>query len=100
MVGIARLPPSPSRNTSPTGLSQDDYIRVTGEFEHDVLTIRDILVPGHHALPRLVAAREAGVQAIWDLSHYHRNRDPVRCARIASEASLAGTGMKSCGSAL
>jgi hypothetical protein len=67
-----------------------DHFRIARE--HGLLTIRDGLVPGHHALSRLVAARDAGVQAIWDLSHYHRNQDPVRCARIASEAALAVNG--------
>jgi hypothetical protein len=49
-------------------------------------------VPGHHVVERLAAARRAGVEAIWDLSHYHRNQDPVRCARIAAEASLSVNG--------
>lgn len=49
----------------------DDHFRIVRE--HGILTIRDGLVPGHHARGRLVAARHAGVQAIWDLSHYHRN---------------------------
>jgi hypothetical protein len=55
-------------------------------------TVRDGLVPGHHAVQRLDAARHAGVQAIWDLLHYHRNQDPVRCAKIAAQASLAVNG--------
>ncbi|TAU52523.1 hypothetical protein ELI43_06700 [Rhizobium leguminosarum] len=59
---------------------------------HGMTTVRDGLVPGHHAVERLVAARQAGVQAIWDLSHYHRNQDPARCARIAAEAALAVNG--------
>jgi hypothetical protein len=29
-------------------------------------TVRDGLVPGHHALDRLRAARDSGVQGIWD----------------------------------
>lgn len=56
---------------------------------HGMTTVRDGLVPGHHAVARLVAARQGGVQAIWDLSHYHRNQDPARCAHIAAEAALA-----------
>lgn len=60
--------------------------------EHGMITVRDGLVPGHHVVDKLVAAREAGVEAIWDLSHYHRNQDPIRCARIASDASLAVNG--------
>jgi hypothetical protein len=60
--------------------------------EHGLHTVRDGLVPGHHALERLAAARQAGVQAIWDLSHYHSNQDPVRCARIASQAALSTNG--------
>jgi hypothetical protein len=60
--------------------------------EHRMTTVRDGLVPGHHAVERLAAAKRAGVEAIWDLSHYHRNQDPVRCARIAAEASLAVSG--------
>ncbi len=54
--------------------------------------VRDGLVPGHGALQRLRAARDAGIQAIWDLSHYHRNQDAVRCARIAAEAAYAING--------
>ncbi|RVJ59505.1 hypothetical protein CN166_12515 [Sinorhizobium medicae] len=60
--------------------------------EHGLLTVRDGLVPGHHALERLISARKSGVQAIWDLSHYHRNQDPVSCARTASEAALVVNG--------
>ncbi len=60
--------------------------------EHGMTTVRDGLVPGHHVLGRLNAARASGVQGIWDLSHYHRNLDPVRCARIVAEASLAVSG--------
>ncbi len=35
---------------------------------------------------------DAGIQAIWDLSHYHRNQDAVRCARIAAEAAYSING--------
>lgn len=59
---------------------------------HGVTTIRDGLVPGHHAVKRLKAARDAGLKGIWDLSHYHRNVDPVRCARIAASAAIAVNG--------
>lgn len=59
---------------------------------HGVTTVRDGLVPGHHAIERLTAARDAGVMGIWDLSHYHRNVDPVRCARIAASAAVAVNG--------
>ena len=55
-------------------------------------TVRDGLVPGHHVRDRLQIARDASVQAIWDLSHYHRNLDPIRCARIAAEAAIAISG--------
>lgn len=57
--------------------------------DHGMLTVRDGLVPNHNAVHRLQAARDAGVQGIWDLSHYHRNIDPVRCARIVATASLS-----------
>ncbi|MDM9644853.1 glycosyl hydrolase 53 family protein [Rhizobium sp. S163] len=60
--------------------------------EHGMATVRDGLVPGHHVIERLKVAHAAGVQAIWDLSHYHRNLDPVRCARIVAEASLTISG--------
>lgn len=60
--------------------------------DHGLATMRDGLVPGHNALDRLKTAQEAGMQGIWDLSHYHRNADPVRCARIVAEAALAVTG--------
>jgi hypothetical protein len=60
--------------------------------EHGMTTVRDGLVPGHHVIERLTAARAAGVQGIWDLSHYHRNLDPVRCARIVAQASLTVSG--------
>jgi len=63
-----------------------DHYRIAGE--HGMTTVRDGLVPGHHAVERVTAARKAGIQAIWDLSHYHRNQDPIRCARIAAEAAL------------
>ncbi|MVA12197.1 hypothetical protein GOZ78_19475 [Agrobacterium vitis] len=55
-----------------------DHYRIAPE--HRMTTVRDGLVPGHHVVERLAAARRAGVEAIWDLSHYHRNQDPVRCA--------------------
>lgn len=67
-----------------------DHFRIVGE--HGLRTVRDGLVPGHGALQRLRAARDAGIQAIWDLSHYHRNQDAVRCARIAAEAAYAING--------
>ncbi len=63
-----------------------DHYRIARE--HGMTTVRDGLVPGHHVVERLAAARRAGVEGIWDLSHYHRNQDPVRCARIVSEAAL------------
>jgi hypothetical protein len=59
---------------------------------HGVTTIRDGLVPGHHAVDRLRTAREAGVGGIWDLSHYHRSADPVRCARVVASAAKAVNG--------
>src|SRR4051812_16428887 len=64
-----------------------DHYRIARE--HGMTTVRDGLVPGHHAVERLAVARRAGVEAIWDLSHYHRNQDPARCARIAAQAALA-----------
>ncbi len=67
-----------------------DHYRIVRD--HGVLTVRDGLVPGYRAVDRLVAARDAGIQAIWDLSHYHRNQDPARCARIAAEAGLMANG--------
>lgn len=67
-----------------------DHYRIARE--HRMTTVRDGLVPGHHVVERLAAARRAGVEAIWDLSHYHRNQDAVRCARIAAEASLSVNG--------
>lgn len=60
--------------------------------DHGMRTVRDGLVPGHNAVERLRAAQAAGVQGIWDLSHYHRNRDPVRCARIVAQAALSVLG--------
>lgn len=60
--------------------------------EHGMATVRDGLVPGHHVRDRLQVARDSGVQVIWDLSHYHRNLDPVRCARIVAEASIEVSG--------
>lgn len=60
--------------------------------DHRMTTIRDGLVPGHHAVERLAAAKQASVEAIWDLSHFHRNQDPVRCAKIAADASRAVNG--------
>jgi hypothetical protein len=59
---------------------------------HGMKTVRDGLVPGHNAVDRLVAAQQAGVEVIWDLSHYHRNPDPVHCARAAAEAALVVNG--------
>jgi hypothetical protein len=59
---------------------------------HGVTTIRDGLVPGHHAVERLKTARDVGVRGIWDLSHYHRNLDPVRCARVVASAAMAVNG--------
>jgi hypothetical protein len=56
--------------------------------DHGMTTVRDGLVPGHAVTPRLEAARRTGIQAIWDLSHFHRNADPVRCARLAAQAAL------------
>lgn len=56
--------------------------------DHGMLTIRDGLVPGHRARDRLEMVAAAGMQGIWDLSHYHRNGDPVNHARIAAEAAL------------
>ncbi|GHG31323.1 glycosyl hydrolase 53 family protein [Paracoccus aerius] len=55
--------------------------------DHGLLTIRDGLVPGHDAAERLKAAHRVGVQAIWDLSHYHRNQDPVRWAQSIAKAA-------------
>lgn len=60
--------------------------------DHGMLTVRDGLVPGHNAVHRLRVARDAGVQGIWDLSHYHRNGDPVRCARVVAAAALSING--------
>lgn len=60
--------------------------------DHGMSTVRDGLVPGHHVIDRLRAAQDAGVQGIWDLSHYHKNRDPARCARIVADASLSISG--------
>lgn len=59
-----------------------------------MLTVRDGLVPGHDPSDRLSAARTADVQGIWDLSHYHRNADPIRSARAATDAALAITGQE------
>lgn len=59
---------------------------------HGMTTVRDGLVPGHSVTERLLAARQAGIEAIWDLSHYHRNEDPISCARLASEKALAING--------
>jgi hypothetical protein len=59
---------------------------------HGMLTVRDGLVPGHRVVDRLRAARNAGVQGIWDLSHYHRNRDPVRCATLVASAAHSVNG--------
>lgn len=50
-------------------------------------TVRDGLLPGHDAREQLAAARSAGIQAIWDLSHYHRNDNPARDARTIAEAA-------------
>ncbi|RDJ03582.1 glycosyl hydrolase 53 family protein [Rhizobium grahamii] len=60
--------------------------------EHGMTTVRDGLVPGHHVTDRLRAARAAGVQGVWELSHYHRNLDPVRCAKIVAQAALTVSG--------
>lgn len=60
--------------------------------DHGMTTVRDGLVPGHNAVERLTAARDADVQGIWDLSHYHRNADPARCARIVARAALTVQG--------
>ena len=64
-----------------------DHFRIARD--HGMETVRDGLVPGHHAAQRMRAAYDAGVQGIWDLSHYHRNLDPIRCARIVASAALA-----------
>ncbi|MCZ0964254.1 glycosyl hydrolase 53 family protein [Paracoccus benzoatiresistens] len=62
-----------------------DHLRIARD--HGLLTIRDGLVPGHNALERLNVAHRAGIQGIWDLSHYHRNQDPERCAQIVAKAA-------------
>jgi hypothetical protein len=72
------------------GARMADHYRIVRD--HGLRTVRDGLVPGYRAVERLVAAKNAGVQAIWDLSHYHRNQDPFRCARIAAEAALSVNG--------
>ncbi|MDB5665059.1 MAG: hypothetical protein JWS11_1602 [Cypionkella sp.] len=64
-----------------------DHLRIA--YDHGMKTVRDGLVPGHNAVERLRTAQAAGVQGIWDLSHYHHNADPVRCARIVAEAALS-----------
>ena len=68
-----------------------DHYRIARE--HGMRTVRDGLVPGHHVSERLAAAKRMGVEAIWDLSHYHRNENPVHCARMAAEASVAVNGL-------
>ena len=60
--------------------------------DHGMLTIRDGLVPGHHVRERLQKASDAGVEGIWDLSHYHRNVDPTRCATVVAKAALSVSG--------
>lgn len=64
---------------------------------HGSATVRNGLVPGHNAVARLETARDAGLTGIWDLSHYHRNVDPVRCARVVAAAALSVRGMSACG---
>lgn len=59
---------------------------------HGMVTVRDGLVPGHHMVDRLAAAQAAGVQGIWDMSHYHRNGDPPVYARRVAEAASAVSG--------
>lgn len=57
--------------------------------DHGMATVRDGLVPGHGIVERLRAAKAAEIESIWDLSHYHRNDDPVSWARSVAEAAVS-----------
>ena len=67
-----------------------DHFRIARD--HGMVTVRDGLVPGHDIGDRLRVAHAAGVEAIWDLSHYHRNHDPAHWARSVAEEALAING--------
>lgn len=62
-----------------------EHLRIV--HDHGLRTIRDGLVPGHPVEARIAAVRAAGLQAIWDLSHFHRNPDPADTARRAADAA-------------
>lgn len=55
---------------------------------HGLITARDGLVPGYHAIERMVVARDEGVQAIWDHPH------------LSPELSLALAGNKASGASV
>jgi hypothetical protein len=50
-------------------------------------TARDGLPWRHDPVPRIAAARRAGVEVIWDLNHYDPPPDPVAHARRCASAA-------------
>ncbi|WP_275788999.1 glycosyl hydrolase 53 family protein [Pararhizobium gei] len=61
-------------------------------IDHGILVARDGLVPGHDTVERLRAARETGMQVIWDLSHYHHVEDAAAYSRSIALQALAVDG--------
>lgn len=67
-----------------------DHYRII--CNHGMMTVRDGLVPGHDAIQRLSTAKRAGIEAIWDLSHYHYIENPVLYVQSVVEAALSVNG--------
>jgi hypothetical protein len=59
---------------------------------HGMRAVRDGLTPGHDTAERLRTARDYGLDAIWDLSHFHRIDDPLAHARDVARAALSVCG--------
>jgi hypothetical protein len=57
---------------------------------HGLATVRDGLPWRHDPRPRIEAAAQAGIEAIWDLSHFDPPPDPARHARSVAEAAEPG----------
>ncbi|MDQ3124481.1 MAG: hypothetical protein M3Q74_02625, partial [Pseudomonadota bacterium] len=54
---------------------------------HGLTAVRDGLPFRYDPRPRLEAAARAGIEAIWDLSHFDPTPDPAGHARAVAAAS-------------
>jgi len=73
----------------PSGRMADHYAVAQ---QHGLLTARDGLPWRHDIISRLRAARDAGMQVIWDLDHYWRHAAPEAYAERVAAAALTING--------